>query len=91
MAQRKQARSEQPDRSDEESQPERPTGNDQTVYYLEGPDAEPVEAKPLNAPEDTPLTGYENLTLETKDGTHEAVPGEVAGAASDQPRWRLNE
>ena len=59
-----------------------------TVMYLESHDAEPQKAKAINAPEDTPLTGYETLEIETKDGARTVV-GELAGPGPDEGRWRL--
>jgi hypothetical protein len=61
-----------------------------TVYYLADADAKPVEAVALNAPEDSPLTGYENLSVQTKDGTFENVPGDLGGPGVGNPRWRLS-
>ena len=62
-----------------------------TVLFLADPDAEPVKATALNAPEGAPLTGYETLSINTPDGVRSAVPGELAGPGAAESRWRLSE
>jgi hypothetical protein len=78
-------------RSDTKSEDDQSTQKrDQpNVMFLESADADPVKAKAINAPDDRPLTGYETLEIETKDGARTAV-GELAGPGDHEPRWRLD-
>lgn len=60
-----------------------------TVYYQADAHADAVKATAMNAPADSPLTGYETLDVRAPDGVHASVPGGIGGPGESVPRWHL--